>query len=228
MVHLFLLDVAALKNDDLFCHWYFQLSSVRQDSVDQCPARSDKSLSLGVGILLDYGLKKIYGLRERDMQYEIGAFLKPCFTNAPYIQFNASHEGSKVLLALSDHPVGCDIDSGVPIEQEIVLHRGLLHPNEIQDYLAHATKEGQDAVFSRYWSLKESFAKAVGPGIYLGMDTFWFDPDGDTPDVHHNFHFLRSEWHFRTFAVPPTYYVSVCSGEDCSSLELETVDFSML
>ena len=224
MIKLFTLDTDAFKDNDLFCRWYFELSSVRQRNIDQCPARSDKNRSIGAGILLDYGLNTVYGLRERDMQMQIGEFGKPYFSNAPEIKYSLSHEGNKILLALSDRNIGCDITLDWQGSLDEMRIETQLHPTEIKALNALPTEERQNELLSRFWALKESFGKAIGAGINLPLNSFWFDPDGDTPEIHQNY--FQGGWYFKTFRLIPNYYAAVCSEEDCAELKLMFVNAS--
>ncbi len=44
---------------------------------------------------------------------------KPFFADHPSVHFNISHSFEYVLCAIADHPVGCDIERDVPLDDEL-------------------------------------------------------------------------------------------------------------
>ena len=79
---------------------------------------------------------------------------KPCFAELPY-SFSLSHSKDVCAAALSDRPVGIDIESC----------RSSYKPRLIERSLAPAEKEIFDGDFTRVWVRKEAVAKMTGKGI---------------------------------------------------------------
>lgn len=128
-------------------------------------AGSGQYLSLAAGILLDYGLQRQAGLREKDAEYFYGAQGKPYLANAPDVNFNLSHSGNYGMAAVAPVEIGCDIQHrALRTRQEQVAKR-FFSEQERQ-----ALEGGCD--FFRIWALKESFLKVTGQGMALGLDTF--------------------------------------------------------
>ena len=78
-VRAYMLDVAGLEqeaNGPEFARLCAALSSRRQKKIEAFRFQSGKALSLGAGLLLDYGLFQ-YGLREREVAIAYGADEKP-------------------------------------------------------------------------------------------------------------------------------------------------------
>lgn len=95
---------------------------------------------------------------------------KPYLLDYPTVNFNISHTGDDLLIAIS--LVGA---IGVDIEQERQLNTPLLDlarrcfaPEEIA-YWQQLPVNLQLAEFYRLWTAKEAFVKAVGRGIGLGL-----------------------------------------------------------
>ena len=95
---------------------------------------------------------------------------KPYLLDYPTVNFNISHTGDSLLIAIS--LVGA---VGVDIEQERQLNTPLLElvrrcfaPEEIA-YWQQLPDTLQLAEFYRLWTAKEAFVKAVGRGIGLGL-----------------------------------------------------------
>ena len=79
---------------------------------------------------------------------------KPYFEKLPY-HFSLSHSKNLCAAALSDRPVGVDIESCRPS----------FKPRLVERSLAAAEKEAFDGDFTRIWCRKEAVAKMTGKGI---------------------------------------------------------------
>lgn len=95
---------------------------------------------------------------------------KPYLVDYPTVNFNISHTGDNLLIAISLFGA-----VGVDIEQERQLNTPLIElvnrcfsPKEIA-YWQQLPVNLQLAEFYRLWTAKEAFVKAVGRGIGLGL-----------------------------------------------------------
>ena len=94
---------------------------------------------------------------------------KPFLLEHPQIQFNISHCKNAVLCGIGSKPLGVDVETIRPM-RERVLHR-VLTASEQQEILQ---SESPELCFLRFWTLKESFVKALGVGISYPMQTLAF------------------------------------------------------
>jgi 4'-phosphopantetheinyl transferase len=98
------------------------------------------------------------------------AYGKPYLVDYPSVQFNISHSGEHLLIAISS--IGA---IGVDIEQPRILHTPLTDlvekcfSNQEISYWQNLPVAEQLAEFYRFWTRKEAFVKAVGRGIALGL-----------------------------------------------------------
>lgn len=91
---------------------------------------------------------------------------KPHVCGAPF--FNLSHSGDFVMLALSDTPVGCDIER----PRKSVLSHHVFHPRELDLISGISPGEKRDRQFLKLWTAKEAFLKALGTGIQSDANTY--------------------------------------------------------
>ena len=89
---------------------------------------------------------------------------KPYFKNVP-LAFNISHSQQYWVLAISDQPIGVDIQNKIN-NKTIAIAKRFFHPQEIALISSH-----QDMFFD-VWSAKESFVKYNGWGIDEQFKTF--------------------------------------------------------
>ena len=85
---------------------------------------------------------------------------KPFLRNYPGILFNISHCAGLVACAVSHTEVGVDVEKIRPYPPR--MPRRILAPSEQEQLLK---SENREDLFFRFWTLKESYGKALGVGI---------------------------------------------------------------
>lgn len=120
-------------------------------------------------LLLQRALQQQYGI-EGDLQFAIGEHGKPSLVGHPGIHFNISHCREAVACAVSDSPVGIDIESTRRYSPMLL------------DYTMNADERHQvtsaarpDEAFIRLWTMKEAVLKLTGEGISRDLHTVLTD-----------------------------------------------------
>lgn len=155
------------------------LSEYRKSKCLRFRTDEAQNLSLGAGYLLKNALAK-YGINEMYVEYGFSENGKPYILNFPGIEFNISHSGSRVLCVSSGDglTLGCDIEKIRSGKIKVAERFFTKHENEVLSNLK--TDEEKDEMFSRLWTLKESFIKCTGEGLGRAMDSFeFYDIDGE-------------------------------------------------
>ena len=124
----------------------------------------DKKNCILAYLLLQYGLYKEYGIRTVKLSYTHTG--KPYLPDYPNIHFNISHCSQGCICAISDLPVGIDIQDVRPFSLPIA-KRGCSDA-ELQ-LLKLSTDPASE--FTRIWTMKESYLKMTGPGIAVDLRT---------------------------------------------------------
>jgi 4'-phosphopantetheinyl transferase len=96
---------------------------------------------------------------------------KPYLPDYPEIQFNISHSGNLLLVAISPiGSVGIDIEQLKPRLRDFSgLVAKCFAPSEITYWNALPESE-KAAEFYQFWTRKEAFVKAVGRGLAIGLE----------------------------------------------------------
>lgn len=94
---------------------------------------------------------------------------KPYFPENPAFQFSISHADSWAVLAVSDVPLGVDLERRGPAKPQVV--RRYFHPDEQKLFFSLSEARQTDAFYA-LWVLKESAVKALGTGMHLPFRTF--------------------------------------------------------
>jgi len=156
------------------------------------------------------------GLKNGQMHFEAGPHGKPRLSGRADVHFNLSHSGAWAVCVTGRLPVGIDVEKIGPIEREIA---GQFFAQQEVAYLQTLPDdEAYLQAFYRFWTLKESYIKADGRGLAMGLDSFAFDFSGDriVLDTSHALH----SCHFRFYDCDPKYQLAVCAMTDDFPQEL--------
>lgn len=86
-----------------------------------------------------------------------------CATDSADLHFSLSHSAGQALLAISESPVGADVET-LPDASMCRHLTALLHPRERSSILG-APAEAQRTLFTQLWCRKEAYLKALGVGL---------------------------------------------------------------
>ena len=122
------------------------------------------------------------------------------------LQFNVSHSGEYLAIAISESPVGIDIQGPKTIREGTF--KKVVQPQE-----AVLIGSERERDFLRLWTLKESFVKAEGKGLRIPLKDYYFEKENGRYFV--NYDGQRAAW---TFNIEETrienYFISVCGLEN--------------
>ena len=114
-------------------------------------------------LLLCEALRAEYGITELPV-FEYGEHGKPFIVGHPDIHFNFSHCREAVICAISEQPVGVDVESIREYKESLVNYT--MNDREVQQILQ---AERPDVEFIRLWTMKEAVLKLTGQGIVDNM-----------------------------------------------------------
>ncbi len=107
---------------------------------------------------------------------QTGPHGKPSFGDAFPLHFNLSHSGAGAALAVSDAPVGIDLECGDGHRWEALSQR-FFSPEE-QAFLAAQPPAARPQTFILLWTCKESLYKYIGCGLGQGLSRYTLRFDG--------------------------------------------------
>lgn len=132
--------------------------------------------------LLGLGLERAFGIRPTEFELERNAFGKPRLCGRPDVHFSIAHCRRAVAVLVAGQPVGVDV--------ETVRSRDASVAARCFDASERARIDAAidpDREFFRYWTLKESYVKALGCGLYYPLRRIHVEvspegePDSDRP-----------------------------------------------
>ena len=214
---LYIADVSALRRREVFSRLYEGMSEARRQRIDRLRFPGDRRRALGAGVLLRMALS---GAGVDGAVFVYGEHGKPRLAGDSGVHFNLAHAGDRAICVISENRVGCDVERlrrrGVQVAERFFA------PEEYRRLMAEP-EETRDALFTRFWALKESFLKATGLGLSLPLDAFSIDLGGDKITIRQDV----DKNSYRFFELDPAdeYQYAVCeqNGPD-EPPEIEWVD----
>lgn len=213
---IFAADSSILSDDALLDAAFARATEERKQKAERCRFRKDQCACLGAELLLRRALERF---EIHEIAYTYGAAGKPYLAGQSGVYFSLSHSGSRVLCAVSEHELGADIQT-VGSSRLRIAERYFCQ-SEYRHIALQTTEEAKRALFYRYWTLKESFVKAVGLGLRLPLREFEIVMNGDIS--------VRQAvddrcFFFREYDEIPDCRCAVCSADAPFTAALEIVD----
>lgn len=113
------------------------------------------------------------------LRFTTNAYGRPEIANEGEVErslsFNVSHSSDRILLGVTrENALGVDIEAVAPARVALDVAHRCFSARELAALMA-LPPASQVQRFFEYWTLKESYVKAVGMGLSLPLDSFSFD-----------------------------------------------------
>lgn len=210
MVRLYATDIRTLEAE-------FDLLTTRIDAARRARALQNGNTVMGRRALAAGLLMTLVAARETlEQTLAVLPNGKPFLPDGP--EFNLSHSGDYVVLAMADGAVGVDIECK-RVRDPLRLSERFFHPDETL-FLKNSVAPADD--FLTIWTLKESYLKAEGCGFTRAANDICILPEGQSeaaarPQTRYRF------YRYDSFA--PGYRVAVCSTDGAFCPTIARVTF---
>lgn len=153
-------------------------------------------------------ISKETGLLVEKLSFHYGEHGKPMLTEEVLerignFDFNLSHSGDYLVLAVSDKPVGIDIEH---IRKDRISVAKRFFCREEYEELLFLTGEERDRRFLEYWTMKEAYVKRIGTGSSTPFNSFLIKRLDNGLSVVE-----KEAIYFKTWFLNEEYCISVCS-----------------
>lgn len=219
---------------ELHCEaWLAEEEKVRADRFRQSTSRNQHVVGRGMA----RQLLGTSGVDPKEIHFEAAAHGKP-YVSAPIDAqrpFNVAHTNGLVMCGIGselDDLVGIDVEK-LDRKTDPGLATRYFSPPEVSYLERFASETERRNAFLRVWTLKESFIKAIGTGLYTPLADFAFeDIDSATPTIRMLNPDLESDYQWSFFSVEPRpgfiAAVAVGSKQPRPSLEVQLHRFDDL
>lgn len=136
------------------------VSDEKKEKISRQKSQIKANTMLMGEILAKKAISNKYGIDIRKITFSLTENGKPYIPERDDIHFNISHSGDYVALALSDKPVGIDIEMIKPVNK--TLAKKILNEEE---FLVFEASEDKDSEFIKFWTMKEAVIKLHGEKI---------------------------------------------------------------
>jgi 4'-phosphopantetheinyl transferase len=164
-----------------------------------------------------------FGFSRTETSLAYGENSKPFFNLRSSLHFNVSHSGQWVVAAFSDKPVGIDVEKIRDVNLQIA-HR-FFSPEEIS-FLMRTPGQRRKSCFFDFWTLKESYLKAIGTGLTRPLSSFTISYSGNK--IHLDESGKPVDVCLSHLDLEEGYVLSVCAGETIGNKEIEIITFDDL
>lgn len=164
---------------------YALLPEWRRRKAEAFRFEADRRRSVAAWMLLRQLLAE-KGLDADALKVTENEFGRPEFDSSVGISFSISHSGERVMAAVAEGPVGCDVEEIAPLRAGVA--EAVLTDEELKMLTAFPEGPERDRAFIRLWVRKESCAKARGLGLSLDPKSFSV-LSGDSPCTFRDFDF---------------------------------------
>lgn len=173
MYNIFYYDINKMSDETYFKELE-TLDYFRKKEILKKADINDRKRSVAGGLLAKKYLSKIYGVPKEKIEIKKGEHSKPYALNIP-AHFNISHSGNYVVLAISDRPIGVDLEL---IEDfSAIVAKKLLNEDELK-YVSEIGSQKKKSLMQRcfyeIWTAKEAYLKYIGSGLSGGINALTF------------------------------------------------------
>lgn len=154
-------------------------------------------------------------------QFHYGSCGKPSLVGGE-LHFNLSHAGEYVLLALSEYPVGVDIELPRKISDGVA---EMVYTDEERLWIEH--QSDKEFAFFRLWTLKESYIKAIGRGLQKALQEFSFTVSENRITLYDSADSTAEERFHLSAGLYQKAYWALCGEGECAEV-LQEREFDTL
>ena len=158
------------------------------------------------------------GIEEPD-EVSMNEFEKPFYKEHPEIHFSLSHSGTMAMCAISDKPVGCDVER--QRQRDLDIAKRFFAKEEYELIKSQPTEQEQTSMFFRIWTLKESFLKMIGSGLSIDPRTFSCNLG---PPISMSLSADGCSPFFKEYLTDDDYQYAVCSIKGDFEKEMRFID----
>lgn len=161
-------------SEDAYARLLEELPPQRREKTCKLLFDRDRRASASVWALLRHAVMQEHGIDVNTLVVSKEAYGKPVFSPENGIHFNLSHSKSAVMCAVSDAPVGCDVQTyqELPL-YDASLEQHILCPDE-QAVIDPVQGESRRKMLTLFWVAKEAITKHAGTGLTTDVRKFNF------------------------------------------------------
>ena len=178
-IDLWLVQPAKIRDPRLLADYPRLLTAEEQAKQQRFRFDKDRHSALITRAFVRTLLSHYADVAPEDWRFSKGHKNKPEIINPPLpLRFNLSHAQGLIVCGVTlTHDIGVDVEYLRRRSATDKLARRYFAPSEVAELECHPAEHRGDRFFD-YWTLKESYIKAVGDGLAIPLDDFFFSIRG--------------------------------------------------
>ncbi|MCR8644583.1 4'-phosphopantetheinyl transferase superfamily protein [Paenibacillus sp. N1-5-1-14] len=193
---------------DMFQSKLALLPQEQQKRIMRFVRKEDRDRALVGALLTRSTIEELCRIPIQEIELAANAYGKPHLPAYPDFHFNISHSGEWVVGAFDSAPIGVDVEQIQPIDLAIA---DRFFTKQERDYIVNVAEQKQLERFYDFWTLKESYIKAVGKGLSIPLDSFWMQiTESESISLHTEE--KSQSWQFRQYPLHADYKLAVCAS----------------
>ncbi|MBQ6702106.1 MAG: hypothetical protein IJN17_04040 [Clostridia bacterium] len=141
---VYITNILPLLNEDVYQYYYDRIGEYRQNKANKLVSDIDKARSVGAGAVLRFAIEDSTNYNYDKLRFSIEKNGKPYVEDEPFY-FSLSHSGDYAVCAISDAPIGVDIEQETELSEKF-------------------RKRFADSIVD--WTKKEAKGKLTGNGFF--------------------------------------------------------------
>ncbi|WP_369812831.1 4'-phosphopantetheinyl transferase family protein [Bacillus thuringiensis] len=194
-------------------HLFKQLSNLVSNEKKERMKRLLNSCDINRTLIGDLLIRSLicqkYKINNEEIRFIYNEYGKPFVENFSDFHFNLSHSGEWVVCTTANFNVGIDIEKISEIEA-LKLANEFFSEEEFYD-ISNINSDEQINYFYDLWTLKESYIKTIGKGLYIPLNSFSIKKESPTLI---SYKYILQNFYFRQYNIEPNYKVSACATRD--------------
>jgi len=202
------------------------ISKEKGEKINKFYKIEDKVRGLYGELLIRKMIIEKLNIKNKDIVFKSSKYGKPYLEGFENLFFNISHSGNYVICSLDYNPVGIDIEKIASINVEDIVKSSFTFKE--QNYILKEYKlEERTKRFYEIWTLKESFIKCVGKGLYMPLDSFSiYVNEKNKVILEHNKN--RNKYSLKRIEIDEEYKMGVCSENSNLDLKIKYISLEKI
>lgn len=163
MPKIYAVKINSTLNPNIFQYFLHFVQTKKQGRILMQKIKQNADNMLIGEILAKVAIKKTFGIDIAKQEFTYTEYGKPYLSDYPNVHFNISHSGEYVACAVSDKPVGIDIQEIGEYNFDVA--KRVCNSKELKQI---ENSEDKASEFTKLWAQKEAVLKMVGTGIVNG------------------------------------------------------------
>lgn len=194
-------------------HLFKQLSNLISNEKKERMKRLLNSCDVNRTLIGDLLIRSLicqkYKINNEEIRFKYNEYGKPFVENFSDFHFNLSHSGEWVVCTTANFNVGIDIEKVSEIEA-LKLAKEFFSADEFYD-ISNMNSDEQINYFYDLWTLKESYIKTIGKGLYTPLNSFSIKKESRALILYKN---IPKNFYFKQYNIDPNYKLSACATRD--------------